>query len=491
MKNRILSSLIALSSLAPVVDAAAVRLVRATAGSKGAVHGSRYILEDPRTTFSAEADRQVIAHFEWEGSPGAHECVVTWKDPTGAVVLVAPYTQRATSPRFSVYWTLTLPVPPRVGLWAAEAQVDGEPAGTLTFQIQPGTPASSPTAGSTRRVLAPEEMYARANSATLAIQALDAGGRTMHRASGFPFGEGRVLTAFQAVEGASRLRVTGASGGTPIESDRLLGWNRKQDWAVIAAPAVTRVPMGIDRSRSWKVGDRCSFLEVGADGSRAITETTIVGAQDFPGRGARILIASAFGALSVGAPLMDEYGDAIGVLGGTLAPGMGLPAHGAFLSYGPAPMAQTMAVPTVGVSPELAGPGETLAALGARGVFPPPLVGPRSVLTGTIARAVERQNDVPIAVDEKSEFRRSEKEAVAFLTFDPQEKRGGMAAFRIYDEDNRVVMEGKPSKFSLRPRKYQVTTWRFPVANLKPGAYRIDFVIDTDPIWRSTFRVTE
>ena len=491
MRRALVPALLSLASfVAAVVEAAPVRLVRATAGSKGAIHGSRYIVEDPRTTFGAGIDRQVIAHFEWEGAPGTHECVVTWKDPTGATVLVSPYTQRATTARFSVYWTLTLPDAPRIGLWAAEARVDGQPAGTLTFQIQQGPP---PAGGATaaRRVLAPEEMYARANTATLTVEALDAAGRTIHRVSGFVAGEGRAMTAFQAVEGATRLRV-GPPGGAATVSDRLLGWNRKQDWAVIAAPGVAGLALSIDRARSWKVGDRCSFLEVGADGSRAITETTIVGAQDFPGRGPRILLASAFGYLSTGAPLLDEHGDAIAVLGGTLMPGAGLPSQGVYLSYGTGRGSQTMAVPTsVMASTELGGPGETLAALAARGVFARPLVGPRNVLTGTIARKVETQNNVPLAMDEMSEFRSGEPQAVAFLTFDPQEKRDGMAAFKIYDEDNRVVMEGKPSKFSLRPRRYQVTTWPFPIAKLKPGQYRIDFVIDADPVWRSSFRVVD
>jgi len=405
-------------------------------------------------------------------------------------VLVSPYTQRATTARFSVYWTLTLPEAPRIGLWAAEAQVDGEPAGTLTFQIQQGSSISTATS-TARRVLAPEEMYGRANAATLTVEAVDAAGRTIQRASGFVAGEGSVLTAFQAIEGAMRLRVT-AAGGTAIATDRVLGWNRRQDWAFIAAPGVGGLTLEIDRARSWKVGDRCFFLDVGMDGTRAITETTIVGAQDFPGRGPRILLASAHSHLSVGAPLIDEYGNAIAILGGTLAPGMGLPAQGAFLAYGPGAGSQTMAVPTAfAASAVLSSPGETLAALGARGVFAPPLVGRRNVLTGTIARAVEKQRDIPIAIDEKSEFRRSEGEAVAFLTWDPQEKRDGMAAFKIYDEDNRVVVEGKPSKFSLRPRRYQVTTWRFPLASLKPGFYRIDFVIGADPVWRSSFRIVE
>lgn len=481
------SALVALSLLAATVDAAPVRLVRATAGSKGAVHGSRFIVEDPRTTFSADADRQVIAHFEWEGAPGTHECVLTWKDPTGAAVLVSPHTQKATTPRFSVFWTLTLPASPRTGLWAAEATVDGMPAGTLTFQIQSSAPAA---AASARRVLAPEEMYARAVSATIAIEALDAQGRTIHRAAGLPAGEGKVLTAFQVVEGAARLRVTGLPGGATIETDRVLAWDRKQDWAIVAAPSVVQTSVKADRARSWKVGDRAFFLEIGADGSRAITETTIVGAQDFPRRGPRLLIGNAFGPLSTGGPLIDEYGDAIGILGGSLAPGTGSLTH-AFLSYSAASTTQSMAVPTVAIPLEPAGEGETLGALAARRVFPVPIVGPRNVLSGTLARAIERQNGVPIAVDEKLQFRRSEREAVAFLTLDPQEKRDGMAAFKIYDEDNRVVLEGKPMKFSLRPRKYMVTSWPFPLARLTPGSYRIDLVLGADPLWRSWFTVVE
>jgi len=69
-----------------VAAQSAVRLVRSTSGTKGSVQGSRYIVEDPRTTFYAGEDRQVVVYFEWEGAPRPHECKVTWKDPTGAAV---------------------------------------------------------------------------------------------------------------------------------------------------------------------------------------------------------------------------------------------------------------------------------------------------------------------------------------------------------------------------------------------------------------------
>lgn len=466
----------ALLAASAAADAAPVRVVRAALGSKGAVHGSRFILEDPRATFAAGVDRQVIAHFEWEGAPGVHDCVATWKDPTGASVLISPYRQRSASPRFSVYWTLTLPDAPATGLWAVEAQVDGEPAGTLTFQVQ----KDASTKATAKRPLTPEEMYARANASAVAVEALDAAGRSIRRALGFLLGEGRVATAFQAVEGASRLRLSGPNGPA-VETDRLTDWSRRQDWAVIAAPGLSAMGLAIDRARGWRVGDRCFFLEIGADGVRVVAETTIAGAQDFPGRGPRIVLGRALGGFAAGGPLLDEYGAAIGVLGGTLTPG---------IDDGPLVSATAMAVPTL-VLPETAGAGATLFALAARGVFPPPLVGPRNVLTGTIARAVEKQNGIPVAVDEKSEFRRSERQAVAFLTWDPQERRSGMAGFRIHDEDNTVVMEGRPQKLSLEPRRYLVTTWPFPLATLKPGTYRIDFLIDADPVWRSSFRVIE
>jgi hypothetical protein len=66
-----------------------------------------------------------------------------------------------------------------------------------------------------------------------------------------------------------------------------------------------------------------------------------------------------------------------------------------------------------------------------------------------------------------------------------------MGVFRIYDIDNHLVMDGQPVKITLRPRVYSVTTWKFPLARLRPGTYRIDLDIDADPVWRSYFRVVE
>jgi hypothetical protein len=73
----------------------------------------------------------------------------------------------------------------------------------------------------------------------------------------------------------------------------------------------------------------------------------------------------------------------------------------------------------------------------------------------------------------------------------PQQKRDGMGRFRIYDLDYKPVMEGRPGKMSLRPREYFVTTWPFPLQTLTPGTYRIDLLIDADPVWRTYFRIVD
>src|SRR5437870_5492672 len=167
-------SALALASLLTVLSATAVdaqfavRLVRSTSGTKGSVQGSRYVIQDPRTTFYAGEDRHVVVYYEWEGAARPHECKVTWKDPSGAAVLISPYSSQTRTPRFGVYLTLALPEAPRLGLWAVEAEVDDQPAGTHTFQIQE-RPAAGEARAAVRRVLAPAELYSRAQAAALGV----------------------------------------------------------------------------------------------------------------------------------------------------------------------------------------------------------------------------------------------------------------------------------------------------------------------------------
>jgi S1-C subfamily serine protease len=444
------------------------------------------VIEDPRTSFQAGVDRQIVVLFEWEGPPGTHAGQASWKDPSGAVVLVAPFQQTSPSKRLSVYWTLALPDAPRLGLWAVEAIVDGLPAGVHTFQIQAG--GGSPSG---RRRPSAAELYDAAQATTLSVEALDATGNRLAVGSGFVAAEGLVLTAFQVIDGASRLRVS-AYGKPPVETDEVAGWDRHQDWALLRTPRFPPPHLAIERERSWKVGDRCSFLDTGEDGVRVMTETVIVGAQQFPKAGPRLSINTLVGARAVGGPLLNEFGEAIAVLGGTLTPGLGLSAQRP-VGYVPffSVSNNGMAVPLADVPAAPATAPARLGDLAARGVFVPPVVGSVRVITGNFALKVETNSGVPMPIGEKSEFSRKEKEAVAFLTFEPHEKREGMTAFHVFDSDNRRIMQGRPAKMTLRPGRYSVTSWSFAIADLAPGVYRVDLVMADAPIWRSFFRIID
>src|SRR5262249_19225685 len=51
-----------------------IRFVRSSSGTRGKNDGTRYIIEDPSSVFSAAEDRQIVVLFEWEGQPGTHHC---------------------------------------------------------------------------------------------------------------------------------------------------------------------------------------------------------------------------------------------------------------------------------------------------------------------------------------------------------------------------------------------------------------------------------
>ena len=113
---------------------AGVRVARSVVGSKGEEKGGKYVVEDIRTLFHLPADKQVVVYFEWDGPPVAHHFQGTWRDPQGKVVATGTFDYSTPDTRFSGYWVLELSPGSPAGLWALEAQIDGQPAGERTFR---------------------------------------------------------------------------------------------------------------------------------------------------------------------------------------------------------------------------------------------------------------------------------------------------------------------------------------------------------------------
>jgi hypothetical protein len=108
--------------------------------------------------------------------------------------------------------------------------------------------------------------------------------------------------------------------GSQLTTDQVLAWNRWQDWALLKVGHSSKVWLKRSSAASVNVGDRCVLLEIVAAGAK-LADGSITGKNTFPKTGERLLIASGVTPLSFGGPLLDEYGNCVGILGGSIIPG--------------------------------------------------------------------------------------------------------------------------------------------------------------------------
>jgi len=470
-------------------------LVRSVSGSKGTQQGGRYIIEDPRTIFYVPDDRQVVVYLEWDGPVGQHHLEAYWKNPEGKVAAINDFQYEAKEKRFGAYWTLLLAESAPTGLWTLEAHVDGEVAGTHTFQIV-GAPRPANTIP-TRRILSPAETYQKALASSVFVQVLDSKGQPAATGSGFVLAEGQVLTAFQVIDGANRLRVV-LPDGRRVETDQLLAWNRRQDWAILKvdtgkAPALPRA-----HPNSWSVGDRCYTLDSPAEGGRVIAETAITGTNTWARAGERLNVSLVVNPAAVGAPLVNDYSEVVGIIGGSLIPGMRSLEAAMIAGYSEAvvqfggPARGRLAVP-ITLVPETGADAKstTLDELRTAGQFILPVTASGSVLYGTLAKSIDRKGPIAHPVDQRSVFSRRDPTVGVFVSWEPKSKVKSTTSLRVYDLDNSVLMKSKPSKIELRANQPNYTFTEIPTGGLLPGIYRLDILLGDEVAWRVFFRITE
>jgi hypothetical protein len=201
------------------------------------------------------------------------------------------------------------------------------------------------------------------------------------------------------------------------------------------------------------VGDRCYFLEVSAPGSQIIVTTSVAGKNTIPDNGARINLAAGPSAAGLGGALLDEYGELIGVTGGTLVPGAstlesvrsGVPASMLLPS---ALSGSAMATPISEVQlPDATAKTTPLEELAQTGQFIPPVVHRDDILYGTVTKDVRRPKESGRAtIQEKSEFSRAGGDAAIFLNFAPRQTLKDTAIVAVYDLDNKLVVQTPPAK---------------------------------------------
>jgi hypothetical protein len=457
------------------------QLVRSTSGTRGTPDGKGFVMEDPRSEFQAGKDRQVLVLFEWRGPVGHHRCEGAWKDPSGRSVYTSQAEVDARSARFAVYWGLSLPDTVAAGNWVVEAKVDGEPAGAHPFRIvaDPSVVTTPP-----RRALKMAELYQVGLAHTLTLEAVDAKGSLLGRASGFFLSPTLVLSSLSGINAAHAVRLV-RPGGAPVETSDVVSWNRRDDWVVLRFAGASGQPPK-QAAAQPQVGDRCFFLDAQGDAGRVIMDTAVVGR----GEGGDLVVGETAAEDSLGGPLLDEFGDVVAVVTGSRILGVTGEDGFAYMGVrGEAPRG-TRARP-LPAPPSEDGAVRTLDDLLKAGVFVRPVVRTPHVLIGGVGTGVDRNGSIPNLRDQRYRFTRADGHCVAFMTWDPREKEDAVLAFELRDEDNRVVAASAQRRVKMRTGGIFFQWWDIACASLKPGLYRVDAVRTGEPVWRTFFRLAD
>lgn len=468
------------------------RMIRANSGTKGVERDGRFFIEDPRTQFHAGEDHKVIVYCEWEGPTGPHKFEALWKNPDGKVMVVSDFQYEPHKSPFSGYWSMLLDDNPPIGFWTLDARIDGEAAGTYSFEVAAG-PATSPVPH-VRIPPSASEVYHQTEAITVYVEKLDSAGRPISRASGFFMAPNRVLTTFGIIDGAVEMRVS-LAGGKSITTSQIASWNRWQDWAVLIVDAPGILPLKSASEKFGDVGDHCYSMGISSVGMRVISQVTIIGDSNQPPAGRRWSLSVPFDSVAAGGPVLNEFGEVIGLLGGNILPGMTsaapssttrvLPISGSAL---PAPAAFAVPIGMVKL-PESGTSTTTLANLTATSQFIVALQDQDKVNFGALALGMEKKNGPSWPRDTRDVFSHSDGQVVLFINWNLKPKLKGVTTAKFYDLNNHEVGELRPINLNAHPDSLSSTYWPVSFAAFPPGIYRVDVFFGETPVWREFFRI--
>jgi len=409
-------------------------------------------MSDPRTTFFVPDDRQVIVYFEWEAPRGTHHCEGALRGPNGQLAVMSSFDYPATQPRFGGFWTIPLLENTTTGIWTFESHVDGESAGTLSFEIVAGKRPENPE----RKEPPPPtaaEIYARAVRASALVEKLDEKGRLLNTASGFFLENGVLVTAFRAIDGAHSLRIR-LVDGSQIETNAVLAWNRRQDWALLNVALGKSNRLKKADSKSVTVGDHCYWLVTKPDGARVISDGQIVGIETHEGWGDRLSISGTFDTTATGGPLLDDNGDVLGLLGGSLPEPRVYSAGAMFTTTG-------SVVPIALVGVNASGAPTRLETLWASNQFTAPVTAESDVSFGMITRGKPPKGKIPFPKEMQVDFSPSDEFATIVVAFQGIGPLKDTVQLQVYDVDNHTISRGDPIKINLRSGETQERSWTF------------------------------
>jgi S1-C subfamily serine protease len=469
------------------------RVVSAVAGTTGVQRNGRFIIIDPRTIFHPSEDHTIVVKFEWEGPTGPHKFQGLWTEPSGKVRLVSELQFEALQKEFAGYWTMPLDEKLPTGTWTLNARIDDESAGSLSFEI--AADAAKPPVKYENVSIAASAIYKKTAAAMVVVEKDDSDGKKISTASGFFVGPGRVLTSFGSIDGATTLGVY-LSNGKRIGASNVLSWSRLQDWTVLEVSDEGMPALPFAPDTAWNVGE--SYYSIGhlTAGDRIVVQGTIIGRENEPSTGERMNLSTKFDADAVGSPLLNDFGDVIGMLSRRLTPG----SNGVDSATGETspttagssvPDQLATAVPLSLVKIPAAGSAPaTLADLMAKGEFIPLLREQDKVASGVLGLGLDRKKNPRAPRDVRDHFSHNDAQLIVFINWDRSASiPKGSATLKIYNLDNKQVGDAQAAAVNVHPKAILNNYWTVPLASFPAGMYRADVYFGDAPVWREYFRV--
>jgi hypothetical protein len=268
--------------------------------------------------------------------------------------------------------------------------------------------------------------------------------------------------------------------------------NRREDWVVLVTNAKTNSTLKLADPKSWNIGDHCYWLDVRPDATRVFADGQIVGLPS-PTWGDRIDLSEGYASSALGGALLNDRGEVIGVLGGTLPEALA----GSTIQLTPSTSEVTFSaggivVPASLLPQALPSSPVTIQELWSKGLMTPSLAGSKYVLYGMLMQGDRSDTKtLPTNRELKLQFQRSDNLANALILFSDSESFKSTVALKVYDMDNRVLVSSTPESVSVNRGNRAERVWRVPLTSLPAGVYRVDLELTQGVAWRQYFKLSD
>lgn len=478
----------------PFLHADSFRVTKSLSGPSGKVVGNKFVFDETRSRFVFPQDKSLTVYFEWQAPIGEHTLIASWKAPDGRVVSISPDVRVQTkNTDLNAYWQFLIAPGIPSGVWTCEVRIDGEPAGSLSFElvVPQNDHASEPPAPAQPEHPTMDQIYSKVSPSLVWVYAIDADGTRLDTSDGFVYGPNVVATSFSAIDSATHLEIEFANGRR-VKTDDVIVCSRLQDWALLRIDTGTTPALPLGNPADVKIGDRLPSFNVQNNKTREFGGIDISGRQNAANPSSQILFNPNLTAESAGGPLLDLDGKVVAILGGSLTPG-GRFHHkdvsmssALFNSLG----ATRAAIPVTLLPKSLSAESKSLSELMAGKVFTRPLMPGPSFLWGGMTNKAPKNLNLP-PPDFKTEFRKNE-DITVMMNWQKREKNGkGILSAEIYDASNRLLGTVAGKKFTLSEMTPTQLTFGFSPAPLTPGIYRIDVLWNDQAVWRTFFTMVE